>query len=75
MLLKEKERKRLKWLHRIETKEDECSVGHYRFVSDGKETKDDIRYIIDFAERWYESNGYQIIENYDELKKTLESLQ
>lgn len=46
----------------------------YHYVSDGTETKEDIQYMINWANTWSELYGYQIVDNYLELLDAKENL-
>lgn len=72
MLMTVDEMKRTRWLYPIESDH----ILHYgeqtwKFISDGTETKEDIQYLIQWADFWSEMYGHQVIINYDEMKSEL----
>ena len=74
MLLTTRQRKKLRWLKRFDDEKNSYSVGHYHFISDGTETKEDVETMIWFADTWLDLNGERIVDNYEELTKRLEKL-
>ena len=63
--------KKLKWLKHDENAYPK-QVNH--FESDGTETKEDVQFMIEWANSMSDSYGYQIVDNYEELQKRLEEL-
>ena len=68
MLPSLKQAKKMRWIKAID---NTYPKQKYIFVSDGMETQEDIKYMINWADTWSEVYGYEILDNYNDLKAKL----